>query len=181
MSKRHMIDQYIEEITACLAALDLDAIVAAINHLLAVKRKKKHVFILGNGGSASTASHMVCDLARLGINVSALSDNVAMLTAYGNDISYDAVFVEQLRYTLEKGDLVIVLSVSGDSKNLIKAVRFAKRKKAYTIGFLGRHTGGVLGRLVDTKIVVQSQKYGPCEDIHLILNHIVATVIQSNS
>jgi D-sedoheptulose 7-phosphate isomerase len=182
------IDSYVEELKHCLDALDRARIAQAVSILMDAYRKGKNVFIMGNGGSASTASHMACDLSKGTISrvynpsegrfrVYSLTDNVALLTAFGNDVSYEEVFVQQLRNLLNRDDVVIVISGSGNSPNVVKAVRFARRKGARTIGLLGFKTGGKLGTLVDCPIIADSRQYGPSEDIHLVLDHIIITWI----
>jgi D-sedoheptulose 7-phosphate isomerase len=143
---------------------------------------------MGNGGSAANASHMALDLGKgtlarvydpkeTRFRVISLTDNVATITAYGNDLSFDDIFVQQLRNLVEPNDLVIVLSGSGNSPNVVKAVAYAKGQRAKTIGILGFKTGGKLARMVDCAIIVDSLHYGPCEDIQLILDHIFTSCI----
>ena len=185
-SIKDFISEYIDEVKNALDTLDIDKIELAVKMILKAYNKGSRVFILGNGGSASTASHMACDLGKgtlsrlydakeKRLRVISLSDNTATLTAYANDLSFDHVFVQQLRNLVEKKDLVIVLSGSGNSKNLIKTVKYARDNGANTIGILGFKTGGKLADLVDCAIIVQSNHYGPIEDIHLVLNHLLAS------
>ncbi|MBI5122577.1 SIS domain-containing protein [Candidatus Roizmanbacteria bacterium] len=180
------IQEYIDEVKKSLDLLDVDAINQALEMIIFAYERGSRVFIIGNGGSASTASHMACDLGKgtlsrfydnkeKRLKVMSLSDNIALLTAYANDLSFDHAFVQQLINLIEKRDVVIVLSGSGNSKNLVKAIKYAKKHGAETIGILGFRTGGKLAEMVDCKIVVQSDHYGPVEDIHLILNHILAS------
>lgn len=188
MKIENFIDSYLAELKRCLNALDKTAIEAVIKILLTAYKKKKSVFLMGNGGGASTSSHMACDLGKGTLwriydddeprfRAYSLTDNVATITAYGNDLSYEDVFVQQLRNLVTSGDVVIVMSGSGNSKNIIKAVRYAKKCRATTIGFLGFHDGGALGKLVDCAVIVDSGHYGPCEDIQLILDHIIVAWI----
>lgn len=182
------IEDYIAELMRCLQALDKEKIEEAIEMLMEAYKKGRKVFIMGNGGSASTASHMACDLGKGTLarvydegerrfKVYSLTDNVALMTAFANDLSFEEIFVQQLRNLVEAGDVVIALSGSGSSVNLIKAIRYAKKCKAKTIGFLGFKTGGKLGKLVDCAIIVDSKQYGPCEDIQLVLDHIIISWI----
>jgi D-sedoheptulose 7-phosphate isomerase len=133
---------------------------------------------------AASASHMACDLGKgtlarhynkneKRLRVISLSDNISTITAYANDLSYNEVFVQQLRNLVNKDDLVIVLSGSGNSKNVIKAVKYAKTHGAKTIGLLGFTTGGKLAKMVDCAIIVKSNNYGPVEDVHVALHHII--------
>jgi D-sedoheptulose 7-phosphate isomerase len=180
------IQEYINEVKTALDALDIKSINQAISMILHAYEKGSRVFILGNGGSASTATHMACDLGKgtlsrfydnkeKRLRVMSLSDNIALLTAYANDLSFDHAFVQQLRNLIEKKDLVIVLSGSGNSKNLVKAITYAKDHGAKTIGILGFKTGGKLAAIVDCAIIVQSNHYGPIEDVHLVMNHLLAS------
>ena len=180
------IQEYLEEVKNALTTLDTDAIQEALTMIIHAYEKGKRVFIFGNGGSASTASHMACDLGKgtlsrfydnkeKRLRVLSLNDNMALLTAYANDLSFDHAFVQQLRNLVEEGDLVIVLSGSGNSKNLLKAMKYAKMCGAKSIGILGFKNGGKLAAMVDCSIIVQSNHYGPVEDIHLVLNHLLAS------
>jgi D-sedoheptulose 7-phosphate isomerase len=188
LDSKDFINGYILEVTRCLASLDKDAIQMAIDILVNTYKKDKKVFILGNGGSASTASHMACDLGKgtlqriydnteKRLRVISLTDNVALMTALANDLSFEEVFVQQLRNLIEKDDIVIAISGSGNSVNVIKAVEYAKSCGAITIGFLGFKTGGKLGSIVDHAIIVDSNHYGPIEDIQVVLNHMIASWI----
>jgi D-sedoheptulose 7-phosphate isomerase len=183
---KSFIQEYIDEIKNALDTLDTEEINKALLMLIQAYEKGSRVFIFGNGGSASTATHMACDLGKgtlarfydnkeKRLRVMSLTDNIALLTAYANDLSFDHAFVQQLRNLVEKNDLVIVLSGSGNSKNLIKAIKYAKSHGAKTIGILGFKNGGKLAEMVDCKIIVQSNHYGPVEDVHLILNHLLAS------
>jgi D-sedoheptulose 7-phosphate isomerase len=181
-----LIRDYLLELGKIFNRLDLKNIEKAANLLDQARKKGQRVFILGNGGSAATASHLACDLGKGTIarfsdkkeprlRVMALTDNPSLLTAFANDLSFADVFVQQLSNLVEKDDLVIVLSGSGNSPNLIKAVVYAKGRGAKTIGFLGFKTGGKLAGLVDCPIIARSHYYGPIEDLHLILGHIIAS------
>ncbi len=176
---------YFKELKTALDSLSQENLDKASQMILDIYRAGKKIVIFGNGGSAATASHLACDFSkgtpRRGyrdgekrLKVLSLTENTALITAFSNDLSFKEIFVEQLKNLLEEGDLMIILSVSGNSANLIKAVDFAKKKKAKTIGFLGFKKGGKLKNLVDCAIVVQSNYYGPVEDVHLILGHLFA-------
>lgn len=188
LSAKRFINEYLEELIKCLRKLDTDKIVAVIDVLLRAYRENKKVFILGNGGSASTASHMACDFGKgtlqriydkreKRLKVISLTDNVALMTAFANDLSYEDIFIQQLRNLVDSGDVVIALSGSGNSPNVVKAVEYAKAFGAVTVGILGFKTGGKLGKLVDHAIIADSNFYGPNEDIQLILDHIITAWI----
>lgn len=188
LNPKEFIDGYISEVTRCLNLLDKEKIELIIDVLVAAYKKDRKVFILGNGGAASTSSHMACDLGKGTLQrvydnterrfrVISLVDNVALMTALANDLSFDHIFVQQLRNLVETDDVVIALSGSGNSPNVVKAVEYAKSCGAKTIGFLGFKTGGKLGSMVDYSIIVDSNHYGPIEDIQLTLNHMIAAWI----
>ncbi len=158
----------------------LDKIVAAIE---AAHAAGKQIFIIGNGGSAATASHMMNDLAKgtLGhkgdapwkrFRVIALTDNVSLMTAWANDTDYNHVFSEPLKNLAQPGDVLIAISASGNSPNIIAAVEVAKQMGLTVLG-LGGFTGGKLAQLADVAFVVPSNGYGPVEDVHMILDHII--------
>lgn len=188
LNRKEFILSYVNEVKRCLDALDKDKLELAIDMIMQVYKKNKKIFILGNGGSASTASHMSCDLGkgtlqRLYDNtekrfrVISLTDNVALMTALANDLSFDDIFTQQLRNLVEADDLVIALSGSGNSPNIVKAIKYAKACGAKTVGFLGFKKGGRVGKIVDCAIIVNSNHYGPIEDIHLILDHLITSWI----
>lgn len=188
LNPKDFIKGYILELTRCLESLDKTKIELIIDVLVNAYKKDRKVFILGNGGSATTASHMACDLGKGTLQrvydnmerrfrVISLTDNVAIMTAFANDLSFDDIFVQQLRNLVETDDVVIALSGSGNSPNVVKAIEYAKSCGAVTIGILGFKTGGKLGKIVDYSIIVDSNHYGPIEDIQLILNHMIAAWI----
>src|SRR3989344_2886654 len=178
--------KYIDDLKFALEKLPHEKIEEAIEIILKAFKKDRKIFIMGNGGSASNASHMACDFSKgtlrrvydeneKRIRVISLTDNVAIMTAFANDLSYEDIFIQQLRNLVEKDDVVIVLSGSGNSTNVIKAVAYAKRKEAIIIGILGFRTGGKLANLVDCAIIADSGNYGQSEDIQLILDHIITS------
>jgi D-sedoheptulose 7-phosphate isomerase len=143
---------------------------------------KNSIWIFGNGGSASTAEHFETDLSfvrhdskNLKIKASALTGNSALITAISNDIGFERVFSHQLERKASRGDLCVVISASGNSLNLINAVKVAKQMELKSIGLLG-FDGGELASQVDFSIVVNTEtgKYGPVEDIHLAICHAIS-------
>ncbi len=188
LDPKEFIEGYFQEINRCLALLDKNKIELVIDVLVSAYKKDRKVFILGNGGAASTASHMACDLGKGTLQrvydnterrfrVISLTDNVAIMTAFANDLSFDDIFVQQLRNLVETDDVVIALSGSGNSQNVVKAVQYAKSCGAITIGILGFKTGGKLGKMVDYSIIADSMHYGPIEDIQSVINHMIASWI----
>lgn len=185
---REFIAVYFYEVRRCLESLDKDKLELAIDMIVEAYKNDRKVFIFGNGGSASTASHMSSDLGKgtlrrvydnseRRLKVISLTDNVALMTAFANDLSFDDIFTQQLRNLVETDDLVIALSGSGNSPNVVKAIKYAKSCGARTIGILGFKTGGKLSKMVDCAIVADSTHYGPIEDVQLILNHLIASWI----
>ena len=139
---------YMEEMKKAVDSISLDDIQKTAEILLDAYKNDRRVFILGNGGSAATASHMACDLGKGTLRnvydvsekrfqVISLTDNIPMMTAFANDLSYDDMFVQQLRNYVQKGDVVIGISGSGNTPNIIKALLYAKSVGAITIGLLG--------------------------------------------
>lgn len=180
--------EYISELKTALELINLDDLQKIADCLLEAYRHNKKVFILGNGGSASTASHMACDLGKGTLKnvynprekrfqVISLTDNVATITAFANDLSYDDMFVQQLHNLINEGDIVIGISGSGNTPNVIKALSYAKQQGAITIGFLGYKTGGKAKAFVDYDITIQSNNYGVIEDLHLVLDHLLTTCL----
>jgi D-sedoheptulose 7-phosphate isomerase len=172
---------YIKYLSEILEQLDVSVIEKIIKTLVEAAERGSTIYLLGNGGSAATASHMANDLA-VGawmadyppFRVVSLTDNVAIMTAIANDTDYSHLFVSQLRNLLLAQDIVLALSVSGNSKNVLEAVRFAARRGAITIGCSG-FGGGELKNLTDIHLEVPSLpgEYGPVEDVMMILDHII--------
>jgi D-sedoheptulose 7-phosphate isomerase len=143
----------------------------------------RQVFLMGNGGSGSTASHFACDLNKgvsLGLEkrfrVICLNDNVPTLMAYANDVSYEDVFVEPLKNFLRPGDLVIGISGSGNSPNVLKAIAYASSHGAHTVGLCG-FKGGKLAGMVRTLLVVPVNDMQKAEDVHFVLFHVIMQIL----
>lgn len=173
------IQEYISHLQGVLDRLSLPDVRQSIDLVMQAYQADRQIFVIGNGGSASTASHIATDLGKgtslpgvRRFRVISLTDNVATMTAWSNDVCYEDVFVEQLKNLVNPGDLVIAISASGNSENIIRAIRYAKANGCKTIGWTG-FGGGKLRRLADVTVVVDSHEYGPVEDVHLILNHIL--------
>ncbi|MDZ4677528.1 MAG: SIS domain-containing protein [Oligoflexia bacterium] len=154
------------------------AFTQAMEVMWAAYEKDKQVFIFGNGGSAGTSSHMVNDLSKgtsvenkKRLRVMGLADNMSLLTAYANDCGYESIFAEQLKNLLNPGDVCIAISASGNSPNIIKAVEYARLKKAQVISLVG-FSGGKLKPLSDVAIHYESYNYGICEDAQLMFSHL---------
>jgi len=178
------IAEYFSKLQEIFKNIEYNKIKKSVEIIIEKYRRDKQIFIIGNGGSASTASHFACDLGK-GCNIDdgkrfkviSLTDNVSWMSAISNDISYEHVFIEQLKNYLQKGDLVIGISASGNSVNVIKAFEYAKAIGANTLGFIG-FSGGKIKNLSDNWIYVRNYNYGQVEDFHLILEHIITQYIK---
>lgn len=175
--------QYVRDLQAVLDRLPFEALDRVLALIEDAYAGGQQIFVIGNGGSAATASHMMNDLCKgtLGhkgdapwkrFRVISLSDNVPLLTAWANDTGYNHIFSEPLRNLAHRGDLLIVFSASGNSPNCIAAVEAAKQLGVRTIGLTG-FDGGKLAKLADVALVVPSNDYGPVEDVHMVLDHII--------
>ncbi len=178
------IDRYLREVVQMIEALPREDIARVAQAVMQAREQQAQVFLLGNGGSASTASHMACDLAKTSnveganrIRAISLTDNAALLTAWANDVSYEEVFAEQLTNLVQPGDLVIAISGSGNSPNVLRAVSVAKGAGATTVGFTGQ-PGGKLKGMVDIAVVVPSGRIEQAEDAHLILDHAISVALR---
>jgi D-sedoheptulose 7-phosphate isomerase len=181
--EQHVTD-YVNRLHAAVDSLPREDLVTLGEMLFRAYQNGKQVLTLGNGGSASTASHMSADLGKNTIQanmrrfrVLSLNDNVSLLTALANDKGYENVFSEQISNLIRPGDLLIVISASGDSPNVLEAIRCAQSRSAGVAGLLG-FGGGQAARMVDVPIVVASSDYGIVEDVHLIINHILVEHFQ---
>lgn len=178
------VDDYLIRLEGVIHAISREEIWSVVNLLMDTWREKKSVFLLGNGGSATTASHMANDLNKFTIvegkprfKAIALCDNMPLVTAWSNDTAYENVFVEQLLNFLEAGDVVIAISTSGNSQNILKALSVAHEHGAKTIGFTGLQ-GGKLKEIVDYCVSIPSDYIGQQEDGHMILDHVIAFTLR---
>lgn len=178
-SKRYF--KYLHEVFLRIDSLAIKNLLREFDQL---RKDKSTLFIIGNGGGASTASAMANDLGfdilkktstKNPFKIISLAENNSVLTAISNDTGYENVFLNQLKLHFRKKDKLLILSASGNSKNLLKAAKFVKKKKGKIIGILG-FDGGVLKDLCDICVHIQTEvgDYGPVEDIQLIINHIIA-------
>ncbi len=189
MDKKYNISEHIKDYRKRLVTLydsiDIDVLEKVINSILECFKNGKTLYIAGNGGSAATSSHMQCDFGffirhftDFRPKVLSLTDNTSMITAIGNDNSYDDIFIEQLRGSFEKGDVLLTISASGNSKNVIKATEYANQNGGKTICFVG-FDGGRLKEI--SNIVLHTPNlpgdYGPIEDLHMILDHLIISYL----
>ena len=179
-----VVDCYLHQLSETIDNMSREDIWAVIDVLMEAWRNGRQVFIFGNGGSASTASHMVNDLNKLTImpgkprfKALCLADNVPLITAWGNDTAYENIFVEQMLNFLEPEDVVIGISASGNSRNVVKAFETAREYGAVTVGFTGCD-GGQCKALADYCICIPSDHIGHQEDAHLVLDHVIANTLK---
>ena len=171
--------QYKSELFKAIESIELDKVNRAIELFREARANGRHIFVCGNGGSASTASHFACDIVKGAsynrnqrFRIMALTDQMATLTAYANDVSYDCVFVEQLRNFAQQGDLVMGISGSGNSPNVLRALEYANSIGCKTVALTGRD-GGKLGPLAQLNIQVSAPHMGRIEDAHMIVCHMI--------
>lgn len=175
---------YIDCLTRVLAAIDHDAVARFIAILLDARERGARIFFLGNGGSAATASHFANDLAigtrcmEKPFRALSLTDNVAVISAIGNDDGYENIFVQQLQALMVAGDVVVGISASGNSPNVLKAIDHANRHGGITVG-LTAFDGGRLKDLARSNVHIATNKgeYGPAEDGHMVLDHLVGAYL----
>lgn len=175
---------YVSDLKRTVDLLALDLIEATVEQIQLARINHRQLFIMGNGGSAATASHFACDLGKNTVmagfprlRVQSLNDNMAVFSACANDYGYDTVFAEQLANFVQPEDVVLAISASGNSANVLKAVQVARACGAFTIGWSG-YQGGKLAKLVDLPIVVPSDSIEQIEDIHLIMAHMITVSVR---
>jgi D-sedoheptulose 7-phosphate isomerase len=181
----NILQDYLCGLQSCISEISQQDIQGVADIIYKAYRNNKYIFIFGNGGSAATASHIVCDLrkgtampGKPRLKVTSLTDSIPLFTAIGNDIDYQSVFVEQLISQVNKGDVAIGISCSGNSPNVLKAIQYAKEQGATTIGFTACG-GGKLKGMTDKNINLTTHDFGQAEDIHLSLGHILKELIKA--
>jgi D-sedoheptulose 7-phosphate isomerase len=183
MNYNRKITEYFEDLKTTIDKVSNDEINCFINLLKNSRDDDKTIFVMGNGGSASTASHYVCDFNK-GLSYKkdkkfkfiSLNDNIPTIMAYANDVSYNDIFVEQLKNYFKEGDVVIGISGSGNSPNVIKAIKYANENNGITVGLTG-FDGGKLKLISQNNIHVPINNMQIAEDLHLIINHCVMTIL----
>lgn len=179
---------YFSYLASLFNQIDTKSIASFIEELKEAHKNQNTIFIIGNGGSAATASHMANDIGmdvlkkakpQKAFRAMSLTDNASIMTAIANDDGYQNLFVNQLKIHYKDGDKLVIISASGNSQNLVEAAAWVKSKGGNVIGFLG-FDGGKLKDICDLLVYVRTNQgeYGPVEDIHLIINHLVANWLQ---
>ncbi|HWQ53928.1 MAG TPA: SIS domain-containing protein [Bryobacteraceae bacterium] len=173
-------ETYKAELVKAIDTLDLAKVSQAIDWLREARDAGRRIFVCGNGGSASTASHFTCDMVKGAsykhpkrFRIMALTDQLPTITAYANDVSYGCVFAEQLKNFAEPGDIVIAISGSGNSPNVLQALEYAGSIGCRTIALTGRD-GGKLGPMAQLNIQAPVPHMGRIEDAHMIVCHMIA-------
>lgn len=178
-----MYKDYIKQLKESLNQVDLLKIKEAEDIITKCYKNNGNIYIIGNGGSATTSSHWACDFGKISvddkrrISVYSLTDNNALLTAISNDINYKMVFEEQLKNLLESKDLLVGISASGNSENVINAFKYAKKIGSKTLSIVG-FTGGKLKEIADYYIYIPCKNYGVIEDIQLAIGHMISQEIK---
>ncbi len=185
MPASNQISHYLDEAGALLMSVPQVPIQDIVDAILIAHQYGRAVYVLGNGGSASTATHFACDLqkwtavvGKARLKAMALTDNMALLSAWASDAGYDCVFEEQLRTLLNPGDVVIAISGSGEPRNVVAAIEFAGTHGAVTAGLVGSDGGQLMG-LTDHCVVVPGQRSDQIENVHMLLCHLIADMVRS--
>ncbi len=180
---RETLADYCDGLKKALDSVSPDRFEEVVRLLESAYNEDRQVFLMGNGGSAATASHLTCDLNKgvsFGLpkrfHVICLNDNVPTMLAYANDVSYEDIFVEPLKNFLRSGDLVMGISGSGNSSNVLKAIAYANSHGAHTVGITG-FNGGRLAGMAGTSLVVPVNDMQKAEDVHFILFHVIVQIL----
>lgn len=179
---------YLDDQIKCIDEIkknSIDVIEEIANILIHARDTSKKIFLMGNGGSASTASHFTSDLLKTSLTKDtkkfraiSITDNIPVILAWANDTSYDDVFVSQLQNFLEKDDVVIGISGSGNSTNVLKAIKFANDMNCHTISLTGQG-GGNLVKICKVNLIIPSNDMLSIETMHLLICHLLTTIIRS--
>lgn len=182
------LESYKVRLNELFDSIDVDMLERIVESMINAFKNGKTLYVVGNGGSAATASHIQADFqffvryfTDFRPKVIALTDNVPLITAISNDISYDEIFVEQMKGVFNKGDLLLAISASGNSPNVVKACEYAKELGGKTIAFCG-FSGGKLKEISDMPLYTpnKDKDYGPIEDLHMILNHVLVNYLSKD-
>ena len=173
------VGEYKSKLFRALDSVNLEQVDQLIGVFRKAREEERQIFVCGNGGSAATANHFACDIVKgasygrdLRFRIMALSEQVPTMTAYANDVGYDVVFAEQLENFAREGDVLMILSGSGNSPNVVRALEAAKNRGCYTIALTGRG-GGKAGPMADLNIDVADDHMGRIEDAHMVITHMV--------
>lgn len=173
------LENYIREHIAALESIPVDSVESIIDDFRKALKEDRQIFVFGNGGSASNASHFVTDLGKSSSDKTyrrfrclSLNENLAWITAIGNDYAYEDIYLRQLENYARPGDIAMTMSVSGNSPNLVKAIEYCKKQNIYTIALTGAKKSR-LAELADKVVVIDSMHYGRVEDCHMHICHMI--------
>lgn len=173
------LEDYVSKQKSALESIPVDEVETVISIFKTALKEDRQIFAFGNGGSASNASHFITDLGKSSSDNTfrrfrclSLNENLGWITAIGNDYSFEDIYLRQLENYARPGDIVMVLSVSGDSPNLVKAIEYCNKMKIYTIALLGAKKG-TLAAIADKSIVINSTHYGRVEDCQMHICHMI--------
>ena len=182
-TNEEIVEKYLSELASLLANLPRKPLADIAAAIKKTRMAKKHIYIFGNGGSAATASHMACDFGKNtrmpsqpNMRVLTFNDNMPTLSAFANDEGYEVVFSEPLKSMADPGDLVIAISGSGNSPNVLNGVKAAHEMGLTTIGLTG-FAGGKLKDLVDLCLIVPSNRIEQVEDLHMVIDHLLTIIL----
>jgi D-sedoheptulose 7-phosphate isomerase len=180
------IEKYLSDLKVVIDKLDMPEVAKAVEVLREARKQNKQIFLMGNGGSAATANHFLCDFGKNAVSgdegrfrIISVCTGMEPVTAYANDMAYESIFVEQLKNLFNDGDYVLAISASGNSMNVINAVNYAKERNGTIIGLTGGD-GGKLRKLSDVKLHVECDVIEQVEDIHMIFEHILVFLFKHN-
>lgn len=173
------LEKYIGEQRSALESISVDKVESVIRVFQKALKEDRQIFVFGNGGSASNSSHFITDLGKSASDKTyrrfrclSLNENLSWITAIGNDYAYEDIYLRQLENYARPGDIVMVLSVSGNSPNLVKAIEYCKKQNVYSIALLGGQKGR-LAELADESIIIDSTHYAKVEDCHMHICHMI--------
>lgn len=186
MNINDWIKKYLEKQVEVISSIPIDKVADIIEEFIKANKYKKQIFVFGNGGSASNASHFTTDLAKGASDVLknkfkciSLNECTSLITAIANDYSYEDVFVKQLENLANTGDIILTMSVSGSSPNLVKTVKWANDNHMETIALVGGKQG-TISKMANKVVVIDSLHYGIVEDLHMLICHIIAYAFMEN-
>jgi D-sedoheptulose 7-phosphate isomerase len=182
---RKTASEYLSNLARVVELVPPDALESVIDAILAARRTGHRVYVMGNGGSAATASHFVCDIVKSArvdglapVRAFALADNASLVTAWANDYAYEHIFAEQINALVEPGDVVIGITASGNSPNIVAGFEAALKRGAQTIALVG-FDGGVVRDQVDVAVHIPCHDYGLVEDTHAAIGHAITTAVRT--
>lgn len=177
--------KYLTNLASVVSQVDGGALSEVVEYILKARATGRRVYVMGNGGSSATASHFVCDLVKTAriadlapIRAFALADNAPLITAWANDHAFERIFAEQINALVEDGDVVVGISASGNSPNIVAGLIAAREKGAHTIALVG-FDGGIARNLADIAVHIRCHDYGLVEDTHAAIGHAVTAAVRA--